>query len=202
MVLAISTLAASTSMGGNLIINGDFEMGNTGFSSGYDYNDFAFPSCRYSITTSPRNNHPWYADYHDHTTGTGNMLLANGHLEPYVAVWEQTVAVIPNTNYEFSFWVSTANEADPSINNQADLEYYINDEYYIGSITAPAQYGQWIQATATWNSEYNTTATIKIIDMDTEEYGNDFAIDDIRFVPEPATILLLGIGAAILRKRQ
>ena len=199
VIVLLGISYAKTASGENLIYNGDFEQGAVGFNTGYVYNSTAFPEGTYSICTNPRNIHPFFADYQDHTTGSGNMLVANGALNPGVAVWEQTVSVSPDTNYEFSFWVSTANEYEPLIDiNPADLEYFING-VSLGIVSPPFQYGVWIQESNFWYSGTSTTATIKIVDTDTNYWGNDFALDDIRFVPEPATILLLSFGGLALR---
>jgi hypothetical protein len=106
--------------------------------------------------------------------------------------------VSPNTEYEFSAWLSNWSSVSY---NLAQLEYSIND-ISIGSDYVPEQAGDWAKVSHLWQSGFNTTATIKIVDKDTSWSGNDFAIDDISFVPEPATLLLLGLGGLALRKRK
>lgn len=202
VIFAVSILVTNAATGTNLIANGDFEQGVTGFNTGYDYNSTAFPEGKYAITTNPKNNHPFYADYHDHTTSTGNMMIANGATSPDVIVWVQTVSILPDTNYEFSFWLSTANEALSDI-NPADLEYFINDAS-LGIISPPEQYGVWIQESKFWYSGAYTSVTIRIVDTDTNWWGNDFALDDISFetVPEPASATMIALGAALFASRR
>jgi hypothetical protein len=46
----------NSSIGANLVINGDFEAGNTGFSTGYTYTDVPqdlLPEGHYAICTDP-----------------------------------------------------------------------------------------------------------------------------------------------------
>ncbi len=98
LLTAISTGAAN---GANLIYNGDFELGNTGFNTDYNYvtsGTIIDTTGRYSITTDPCLLHPFMADFHDHTSGSGNMLVANGSQVANAAIWIQTVSVLPNTN--------------------------------------------------------------------------------------------------------
>lgn len=61
------------------------------------------------------------------------------------------------------------------------LNIFIND-VSIGTSTAPAAAGQWAQSSFSWNSSGNSTAIVKIIDLNTESNGNDFALDDISLV--------------------
>jgi len=42
---------------------------------------------------------------------------------------------------------------------------------------------------------------ISYIDINPNISGGGLVIDDLSFVPEPATFLLLGLGAVILRKK-
>jgi hypothetical protein len=202
MAFVVSILVTNGAIGANLIVNGDFEQGNTGFNNGYSYSsDSLFPEGTYTISTNPRNFGTLFASYNDHTTGAGNMMIANGATISNVTVWEQTVSISPNTNYEFSFWLSTANDAPDNI-NPAELEYFIND-VSLGMISSPEQMGIWIQESKFWYSGAYTAATIKIVDTDTNWWGNDFALDDISFVPEPATLLLFGLGGlATMRRRR
>jgi hypothetical protein len=206
IVLIVSVFAANAATGTNLITNGDFEQGNTGFNTGYTYITSGLVEGSYAITTSPHNIHEFYADYPDHTTDGVNMLMANGATNPDVTVWEQQVQLLPDVEYEFSFWLSTANEYEPGDINPADLQYFINN-VPMGQVTAPTTYGIWIQESITWtNSPAYRSAYIRIVDTDISGWGNDFALDDISFevVPEPATICLLVLGGLglIRRKKQ
>ena len=66
----------------NLLVNGDFSLGNMGFTSDYIFTDDTEPEGTYCINTDPHNCHPGGASYGDHTTGTGLMLNANGAVTP------------------------------------------------------------------------------------------------------------------------
>jgi len=167
----------STTRTVNLIANGDFEEGNTGFSTGYVYSTDIEPEGRYVVGFNPRDYHPSALSYGDHTSGSGKMMMVNGATTTTdVVVWEQTVFVSPHTEYEFSIWMSNWS---PDSFNPAHLEFYINGSL-IGSCI-PKQSGQWINFTKTWSSGPGTTATIRIVDTQTAVVTNDFCIDDISF---------------------
>ncbi|RYE14520.1 MAG: PKD domain-containing protein, partial [Sphingobacteriaceae bacterium] len=82
----------------NLLVNGNFAQGNTGFSSAYTYSNVGNNSGQYYVGTNAGN---WLnngiACNADHTTGTGNMLLVNGSTTANTQIWSQTVSVVPNT---------------------------------------------------------------------------------------------------------
>ncbi len=163
----------------NLIVNGDFSQGNTGFSSGYAYTPPPNNNQgQYWVSTNAQ---PWnggMAPCGDHTTGTGNMLLVNGATTPNVSVWCQTVNVTPNTNYAFSTWLATL-----TANNPAQLQFSING-VLVGSVfTASLTNCIWQQFYNVWNSGANTTANICVVNQNTVASGNDFALDDISFTP-------------------
>ena len=66
------------SLGTNLIPNGNFNLGNTGFTSQYFYTSNNTTEGEYYVGTNPS---AWYFAHYacgDHTTGNGNMLLVNG----------------------------------------------------------------------------------------------------------------------------
>ncbi|HBI02121.1 MAG TPA: hypothetical protein DDY18_10930, partial [Flavobacterium sp.] len=167
----------------NLIFNGDFSLGNTGFTTDYQYLDPVNPvgvQGAYAVVT---NSQTWFAGFSnctDNTSGTGNMMVLDGSVANAGndKVWCQTVPVTPGQDYTFSYWVQTV--ATP---NPANLEVMINGTS-VGSNLAPSTACGWVQRTYTWNSGSDTTAEICIFDRVVTAAGNDFAIDDIEFVTD------------------
>lgn len=103
-LLATLCVAASVSQvrvellgGPNLIVNGDFEAGNTGFNTDYRFSPGSiFDFHEYAITTNPRLVPNQATAFGDHTSGSGLMMAVNGPLSPTVlTVWSQTVALSP-----------------------------------------------------------------------------------------------------------
>ena len=167
----------------NLVANGDFSEGNTGFTSSYTYVSSGagelVPESVYAIVTDPYPAHPAAFSFGDHTTGTGNMMAINGASTP-ISVWCETIPVTPNTNYNFSAWVANWSNADVGTGVPV-LQFMING-VLIGTPDAiTAADGVWTNFFATWNSGVNTVASICIYDETTAADGNDFALDDISF---------------------
>ncbi|HJS18829.1 MAG TPA: hypothetical protein VJ785_08770 [Anaerolineales bacterium] len=163
-------------VGTNLIVNDDFEGGNTGFSSEYDFSPGdIFPESTYDMVTDPSDSHPSAASFGDHTSGSGQMMAVNGALTGTSIVWSETIAVTANTEYEFSAWIASWFVISPT-----ELQFRVNGSP-IGHFTAPRVPGVWLQFFALWNSGTNTTATIEIVDLNTAQNGNDFALDDLVF---------------------
>lgn len=165
----------------NLVVNGDFSQGNTGFTTSYAPGSggtwgLLSNEGQFAINTNPRNTHNNFCIGGDHTTGAGNMLIANGSSIAGTTVWCQTIAVSPNSTYNFSAW---ANSVDPQ--NPADLQFSVNG-VQIGSIfNLTTTTCLWQQFNAVWNSGAATNATICILSQNTQVGGNDFALDDISF---------------------
>ena len=188
-----------------MIVNGDFEAGNTGFSSGYSYSsDGLWGTQSYGIRTSPYQAHSSWRDFGDHTTGHGLMMLVNG--SEYVGhIWKQTVAVTPNTNYEFSVWVKNSYQRDYSLQSQVD-------NVDVGGVFTPIS-DEWELYKAVWSSGAKTTAEFSIVSLGTSYGGNDYALDDIQLtseasVPEidPAgmgsVLALVTGGLALIERRR
>lgn len=169
-----------TNAGVELITNGDFSTGNTGFNTDYTNNQAStWNIATYAISPNPNATHANFANMGDHTTGTGNMMVVNGAGTPNTNVWCQTFAVSPNTIYSFSAWVATIAQAP-----LASLQFEVNGVALGVPFNAPASsFLGWQQYANTWNSGAATSATICIINQNTASSGNDFAIDDISFQP-------------------
>jgi gliding motility-associated-like protein len=164
--------------GANLIINGDFSAGATGFSSDYTLVNPNLTEGEYYVDSSPQAWNNSLSNCGDHTNVSGNMLLVNGSPVSDLNVWTQTVPVMPNTNYSFSTWVQALWSPNPAL-----LKFSINGNDLGATITASLPTCTWTQFYTTWNSGNNTLATISIVNKNTAIQGNDFALDDISFAP-------------------
>lgn len=172
-------------IGNNLIVNGDFEQGNSGFITDYVVGtggSFGLLSLegRYAIASSPSTAHSNFNQCDDHTPNPGTqMMVVNGAGNSNTKVWCQTVATTPNTDYQFSTWASSAlNDA-----NVAQLQFSINSSTLGAVFSPPATGCTWTQFYQTWNSGIQTNAQICIVNQNIGVSGNDFMIDDISFAP-------------------
>ncbi len=197
------------------VTNGDFELGNVGFTTPaaangnqYTYvvdnpsvNNELYPEGLYGVGTNGRNYHSNFWGV-DHTTGNGNFMIVNGFPgAPQPIVWQQEITNIePNTTYYLSAWAISLNSAG----NDAQLRFSINGQQ-IGTTADLTQIpgvnndsNPWRDEGrfwATWYSGSATSATLAIVDLQTAAGGNDFGIDDISFGildPSPAEFDLLG----------
>ena len=164
---------------GNLVVNGDFSAGNTGFTSGYPYGSGAgslLPAGVYTISTDPVHENIYAASITDHTTGSGNMLAVNGASTP-VDVWCETITVLPNTYYDFSAWF--ANWSSDITDDFPLIQFQANGTLIGSLFSFPHPDGVWTKYSSIWYSGTNTSVSICINDQQTSYAGNDFAIDDI-----------------------
>lgn len=175
----------------NLVINGDFSLGDYGFVTDYvNYLPGTVPASgvqgAYGIVTNPAS---WFSPFSactDHTMGTGtrNMLVADGSTTGTDKVWYSPapITVLPGKDYTFSYFLAAVVTGGP-----AKLEVLINNVSIGPVATAPGSPCVWVEHSYIWNSGTNTTATISIIDRET--FGNnDFAIDDLYFRETPTCI--------------
>jgi len=160
----------------NLIVNGDFEEGNVGFLTDFIYSPGdIWLNGTYDVVHDVSDVHPVAELYHDHTTGTGLMMAANGALPDRPIVWSQTVTVTPGVLYKFVAWA--ANWAHGSQWHMAPLEFRINGTpvaFWISTVV-----GQWFLVSANWDAGAATTAVVTIVDLSEEWDGNDPALDDL-----------------------
>jgi len=182
-VLMATALVAGAGTPPNLVVNGDFESGNSGFTTGYTFGDVSSPG-GYAISTSPSSAPGALGDWctcGDHTTGTGNMMIVDGATSASVPVWEETVSVAPSTDYTFSYWGA---EVDHDSNSLPHLLLKI-DGAVVGESTfpeySPDNGGQWQNYKFAWHSGANKSADLVLIDQNTDAPWNDFALDDISF---------------------
>jgi hypothetical protein len=215
LILSASLLVvAGTVSAAPDIVNGDFEAGNTGFTSTYTYAVPGDPSpitgnatitmwdpSTYTVSTNVFPLHPFWivGPDGDHTTGTGNMMILNGATGPDAAnvlVWSAgTTAPLPSGTYQFSAWVaSMQNPFGDDNNSVAQLSFSV-DDVDIDGIFSNTAYGVWQEFTDTFTTT-NPNAIFELMNQETAASGNDFALDDIHIVavPEPTTVALVGLG--------
>ena len=183
-----------------LVVNGDFTQGNIGFKSGYTYHE-DLPGVNnelvpddgtngYSVGQSGQDLHYLFygKDHTNNTVGPRNFMLVNGH--DAITVWEQTVQVLPDTRYYYSAWAMNLTSESP-----ARLRFEVNGQQ-VGTIAELSKadkpskdedvnLNNWIRFyygnEDGWYSGTNTTAVIRIINLNGDTQGNDFGLDDISF---------------------
>jgi hypothetical protein len=194
----------------NLVANGDFASGNSGFDSAYVYvtpdapidgGNGPWHGGLYTVTApgAVGGATSWGGGWNAPATGAAGVLLVNGASTDYAAttapgsvVWTETVSVLPNTSYVFSFDAVDVDGGPyavllPSINGTEGASLNANQS--------------WQQATMDWNSGSSTTAVLRLADTDNAEGNNDFALTGISLssaVPEPGGACLVLAGLAML----
>jgi hypothetical protein len=211
--LAAGVLAGGSAAGAaELVQNGDFSAGDTGFSSTYFDGPGSPYQGSYILTTNPSSLCGCFGSYGDHTSGAGQMLYLDG-AQSGDDFWHETFSVVPNQNYQLSFWGSEAGSGGP----QADVVATVNGVQVLDSGALPYTTGDtattWHQYQTSFNSGAATSVTLRLFDSDTSYYYNDFTVDDISVTgpargaaPEPGTwaMMLVGFGGAgaLLRSRR
>jgi hypothetical protein len=200
--LAILTLAGAANA---QIANGDFQAGNTGFSSGFTYSTSGgspglYDEATYGIVTYDTL-HPSWSDFYDHTYGDerGLYMVVNGatnntSLGP---AWGQTVAVTPGADYTLSMWLASVYGGAPSA-----VEFRVNGVVVLPTVQLSSTVGLWEQHSVSFNSGASTSVLIEIWDTSGVQSGNDYAVDDITLTPTPGASALLGVGVLAASRRR
>ncbi|MFZ4401887.1 MAG: beta strand repeat-containing protein, partial [Bacteroidales bacterium] len=174
------TVTGSALSGINLVTNGDFESGNTAFTSSYTLalptSDGLYPEGTYDVIINPQSRHSNFATCVDHTSGSGMQMVVNGSTVPAGIVWSQTVNVVPATDYQFTYWEQSVVGSNPS-----QLQLYANGSPFGVTYTVTSTTCLWQKFIYNWNSGSSTTAVLSLVNQNTIASGNDFALDDIFF---------------------
>ena len=188
----------------NLVANGDFSGGDTGFSSDYvSYtNNLPMPGPvtpgPYAITDAANISGTTVFGDWTHITadpfgGDGNVLVADGDASGTNRVWYQTVDVTPDTDYLVSFYGVDVNDGRF---NDATLEV-LADNVPIGTLYTD---GTWRLADFVWNSGADTSVELSLVDTNTDTDANDFAIDQISLsavLPDPNSFVTIENGGEV-----
>lgn len=206
LLLSVILLSVTCLAHANLLTNGDFESGNTGFTSGYTFvadgagNTELFSAGLYSVTSSTANVHPFPHVLQGNTNpGTGLFMALNGAITSGTAAWEQTVAGLSmNTDYTFSGYIASWDSLDRQLGN---VNILANGSQLGATLVEPALASGWVMFSRTFNTGGNTSVTLRLEDINVPGVnpgaGRDLGFDDLSLVatiPEPSTFLLLGGG--------
>ena len=147
-----------------------------GFTSSYEYNSNLWNEGTYYVDSDASLHHE---NFHGYGHGdNGNFMMVNGSISPGTNVWTEQISVQPNKWYAFSTWACTLAGV---AGQMALLQFSINGTQIGEVFSAPASTMIWEQFYELWYSGNSTTATITILNQNTNGDGNDFGLDDISF---------------------
>lgn len=171
--------------GRNLLTNPDFSQGRTGFTTSYNFIGTA------SLTPGLYGEGTYAVDedasvYHGGFQGRGRsgqpgdkFMIVNG-AAALVAVYSQTVTVLPNRYYSFSVYGTSLNAQAP-----AQLALAVDGKSTSAVTTLPTTVGTYVQIQDLYFSGPGPAGgfpvTIEIRDVNKVASGNDFGIDDLYF---------------------
>jgi len=204
---------AHADVGQNLVVNGDFESGNTGFNSQYDYvtNTAACTSAAgllgnagcYAVGNgSTQYNQYWTPNVTPHTS-TG-MFVANGSSNSIYEYRTTVENLVVGKNYVFDAWIAGLFathpsdmhlEVDPS--GPCPVDPNVEGNFYqFGALTASPTVGNWKEGKTAFRPT-GDKACIRLINMQYSIGGNDFALDDISVYWDTASPVATGFAVNV-----
>ncbi len=157
----------------NLVTNGDFENGNSGFSSEYNFGipGSPFGPDWYGVGSNPHDYNTGFTTCGDNTSGGGNMLIVDGSTTPGKRFWCQTVPVTVGKTYQLEFYSMSVFPVAPGV-----VTVTVNGTN-VGTTTVSGMC-DWVKFEACFVAT-SGSAQICLSEVSGIGYGNDFAIDDI-----------------------
>ena len=168
------TLTGTARSGDNVIINGDFAQGNSGFTTDYLYSPVGCWGC-YFVGNNPNQLNGGFLNCDD-VTGEGQMMIFDASDNAGLDSWCQQVAVTPNSDHIFIFHATSVIAAAqlPVLS----VKFNGNPERTFNVAGGPCN---WQEFTTIWNSGAAVNAEICIENINTNtDFGNDWALDNIQ----------------------
>jgi len=176
-------------VGQNVIVNGDFEQGSTGFETDYIevVGPYGVEAGHYCIDNTTAH-HGGGLGWPEPSGSNGNFMMVNGYggLDNVTkTVWKETVSVTPQTSYTFMCRVVNFNRVLYGQIYPAILKVCINGNDHGTTYSLPTNNDWQIWTLPDWNSNSDNQAIIEIFDISTQNsnLGDDFGLDEISFVP-------------------
>ena len=168
----------SCSYGEDLVINGNFSSGTSGFNSDLTL----YGSCnnnRYGVFPNANTPCPTFANITAHG-GSGNFLVIDGSTTANRDVWYETVSVTAGKTYEFAYWLYPSISKPPydAIRSQLDLRA---NGTVIRSIDGDDYSLQWNRICGTYTATTSGNIVIEIRQTNSGSIGWDYGIDDVSF---------------------
>jgi hypothetical protein len=213
---ALACAAALPANAAELVTNGDFSAGLTGFTTTYTTAVGPGSANQGYVTTTTNPDSlcsSCFPSVVDHTTGSGLMLYVDGAAANTGAFWSQTFDVVANSSYAFSVWAVNLGYTGPI----PGLRATVNGTTILNTLVTPYTNNNgsadWVNYTGSFQSGAATSVTLSLFN-DTQQFSfNDMVIDDISFqgpaalsaVPEPATWAMMiggfGLVGGAMRRR-
>jgi alpha-tubulin suppressor-like RCC1 family protein len=188
-----NSCAPPLTLSDNLITNGDFSAGNTGFTSALQFgNGLALTSGSYDVhnsTTVANANANWICL--DHTTGstTGDFFVVDNPDVGDPPAWQSPqINVNPGEVYQLCFFANNLNDPQGVDFSDPEIGVRINGQVVQVPVPVSEVPDQWVRFDVLWTVPGGiTTAVIDIYASSVTDLGADFALDDISFAQCGAT---------------
>ena len=178
-----SALGASAS---NLVTNGDFESGNTGFSSDYTFWPIGtsgdMSAGYYSVVSSANQIHSGFGGG---PQAGSRFFVANGAVDTTQSVWKSQVISVTQTNAAYRFEAYISSVVNPSLAPPM-LSFQIGDGTTWTTLGATpslsgAPRGQWYFSFADGIFQQPGDFIIRLRNDSNVASGNDLGVDSIYF---------------------
>lgn len=218
VVAAFAMAPSLASAATNLITNGDFSAGNSGFTTQYNYvapsPGIMWDEGNITIAANPFSVHGYWVNI----PGSNPMLIANGATKGNLTIWQESaINVVAGGKYNFAADVMNVccNDSFKGSNSASSIIFQIStdgvtwNDLVSHTTTPPGDAGVLTALSALYTAGATGTVSLRAINNINAPSGNDFALDNLSFasaVPEPSTwaMLFLGFGAIglMMRRRQ